>query len=162
VYFAPPLTLLGLKEETLHEREEVLRRIPLFADCSAHDLTSIASRAQTREYPAGATLCVQGERGEGFFVIVDGQAEARRDGAAIRGMGPGDFFGEIALIDEGPRTATVTSTTPLRCIMIGSLQFRHVLGQNANIAVRVLDAVTRRLRAMLPEPKARADEHRVI
>lgn len=161
VYFAPPLTLLGLKEETLHEQEEVLRGIPLFADCSAHDLTSIAAGARTREYSAGATLCTQGERGEGFFVIVDGQAEARRDGAVLRTMGPGDFFGEIALIDEGPRTATVTATTPLRCVMIGSQQFRHVLGQNANVAVRIFDAVTRRLRAMLPEGRATKDSQRV-
>ncbi|MDP9280598.1 MAG: cyclic nucleotide-binding domain-containing protein [Chloroflexota bacterium] len=65
-------------------------------------------------------------------------------------MGPGDFFGEIAVIDEGPRTATVTSTTALRCFTIGSQDFRDVLGQNANVAVRILDAVTRRLRAMLP------------
>jgi putative iron-dependent peroxidase len=150
MYFAPPLTLLGLKEETLHEREEVLRGIPLFATCSAHDLTSIASRAQDREYPAGATLCTQGQRGDGFFVIIDGRAEARRDGSLLRTMGRGDFFGEIALIDEGQRTATVTSTTPLRCLMIGSQQFREVLGQNANVTVRILDAVTRRLRAMLP------------
>ena len=150
LYFAPPLTLLGLKEETLHEREEVLRGIPLFATCSAHDLTSIASRVQTREYPAGATLCTQGQPGDGFFVIVDGRAEARRDGSVLRSMGPGDFFGEIALIDEGPRTATVTSSTPLRCLMIGSSEFRDVLGQNADIAVRILDAVTRRLRGMLP------------
>ncbi len=155
VYFAPPLTLLGLKEEPLHEREEALRRIPLFAACSAHDLTSIASRAETLDYPAGAMLCSQGQRGDGFFVIVDGHAEARRDGALLRTMGPGDFFGEIAVIDEGPRTATVTATTPLRCFMIGSHEFRHVLGQNANIAVRILDAVTRRLRAMLPEPRAK-------
>jgi hypothetical protein len=160
VYFAPPLTLLGLKEEPLHEREEILRRIPLFSACSAHDLRSIAARAETREYPAGATLCTQGERGDGFFVIVDGRAEARRDGAVIRSMGPGDFFGEIALIDAGPRTATVTSTTALRCFMIGSQQFRDVLGQNANVAVRILDAVTRRLRAMLPEPRTQKDERR--
>jgi len=151
MYFAPPLTLLGLKEEPLHETEEALRKIPLFASCSAHDLRSIASRAQTREFPAGATLCTQGERGDGFFVIVDGRAEARRDGSVLRSMGPGDFFGEIALIDEGTRTATVTSTTALRCFVIRSPHFRDVLGQNANVAVRILDAVTRRLRAMLPE-----------
>ena len=152
LYFAPPLTLLGLKEEPLHEREELLRTIPLFADCSAHDLRSIAARGQTREYPAGATVCTQGERGDGFFVIVDGRAEARRDGKLLRAMGRGDFFGEIALIDEGPRTATVVATTPLSCFMIGTQQFRQVLGQNANVTVRILDAVTRRLRAMLPAP----------
>ena len=150
VYFAPPLSLLGLKEEPLHEREEALRRIPLFASCSAHDLRFIASRAESRDYPAGATLCAQGEPADGFFVIVDGRAEARRDGSVLRTMGPGDFFGEIALIDEGPRTASVTSTSQLRCFVLGSQPFRDVLGQNADIAVRILDAVTRRLRAMLP------------
>jgi len=150
VYFAPPLALLGLKEEPLHETEEALRAIPLFAACSAYDLRFIASRAQSREYPSGATLCTQGERADAFFVIVDGRAEARRDGSVLRSMGPGDFFGEIGLIDAGPRTATVTSTSPLRCFVLGSQQFRDVLGENANIAVRILDAVTRRLRAMLP------------
>ena len=150
LYFAPPLALLGLKEETLHETEEVLRTIPLFAGCSAHDLRFIASRARTRDYPAGAIVCTQGRPADGFFLIVDGRAEARRDGVLLRGMGPGDFFGEIALIDAGPRTATVRATTPLSCFVIGSQQFRDILGQNAEIAVRVLDAVTRRLRAMLP------------
>jgi putative iron-dependent peroxidase len=150
VYFAPPLALLGLKEEALHETEEALRAIPLFATCSAYDLRFIASRAQAREYPAGATLCTQGERADAFFVIVDGRAEARRDGSVQRTNCPGYFIGEIGLIDAGPRTATVTSTSPLRCFVLGSQQFRDVLGENANIAVRILDAVTRRLRAMLP------------
>jgi putative iron-dependent peroxidase len=154
LYFAPPLTLLGLKEEPLHEREEILRRISLFERCSAHELRFIASRAESREYPAGATLCEQGQTGDEFFVIVDGRADAKRDGSTLRSIGPGDFFGEIALIDKGPRTATVTATTPLRCFVIPSLQFRDVLGQNADTAVRILDAVTERLRALLP-PTAR-------
>jgi hypothetical protein len=146
-YFAPPLALLGLQEAPLHEREEVLQKIPLFALCTAYELKFIASRVQSREFPIGATLCTQGERASEFFVVVEGHAEARRDGSVLRTLGPGDFFGEIALIDEGPRTATVTSTSPLRCLVIASPQFRDVLGQNADIAVRILDAVTRRLRA---------------
>lgn len=153
-YFAPPLTLLGLKEEPLHEREQVLRKIPLFERCSSHELRFIAARAEPRDYPAGATLCRQGETGGDFFVIADGRAEARRDGAVLRTLGPGDFFGEIALIDKGPRSATVTSTSELRCFQIPSQQFRDVLAQNASIAVRVLDAVTERLRALLPPTSA--------
>lgn len=146
-YFAPPLALLGLQEAPLHEAEEVLRKIPLFAMCTPYELKFIASRVQSREFPIGAKLCAQGERASEFFVVVDGHAEAQRDGSVLRTMGPGDFFGEIALIDEGPRTATVRSTSPLRCLVIASPQFRDVLGQNADIAVRILDAVTRRLRA---------------
>ena len=136
-YFAPPLSLLGLKEEPLHEREEILRKIPLFERCSAHELRFIAARAEPHEYPAGATLCRQGEKGGDFFVIVGGRAEAQRDGSVLRTLGPGAFFGEIALIDEGPRSATVTSKSELRCLQIPSQQFRDVLAQNADIAVRI-------------------------
>jgi putative iron-dependent peroxidase len=153
-YFAPPLTLLGLKEEPLHEREKILRKIPLFERCSAHELRFIAARAEPRDYPAGATLCRQGETGGDFFVIVEGRAEARREGSLLRTLGPGEFFGEIALIDKGPRSATVTTTTELRCLQIPSPQFRDVLSQNASIAIRVLDAVTERLRALLPPTHA--------
>ncbi len=150
MYFAPPLTLLGLKEIPLHESEEILRKIPLFDRCSAQQLRFIASRVRSREYPAGATLCKQGQGADEFFVIVDGSAQVRRDASILRTMGPGDFFGEIALIDEGPRTATVVSSSPMRCLVIESQQFRSVLGQNADIAVHILDAVTQRLRALLP------------
>jgi len=150
LYFAPPLTLLGLKEEPIHEREEVLRKIPLFERCSGHELRFIAARAEPRDYPAGATLCEQGEKAGDFFVIVDGRAAVGRDGATLRTMGPGDFFGEIALLDEGPRSATVTSLSALRCLVIPSKQFRDVLAQNTSIAIRILDAVTERLRANLP------------
>jgi CRP/FNR family transcriptional regulator, cyclic AMP receptor protein len=83
-------------------------------------------------------------------VILDGRAEARRGGALLRSLGAGDFFGEIGLIDRSPRTATVTSTSPMRCFVVASHEFRAVLGENANIAVRILDGVTQRLRRMLP------------
>jgi putative iron-dependent peroxidase len=149
-YFAPPLALLGLKEVSVHESEELLRKIPLFAKCTAQELKFIASRVETRDFPSGAILCTQGERGGDFFVITIGGADARRDGSVIRKLGPGDFFGEIALIDEGRRTATVTATSPIRCLAIAPRQFRDVLGQNADVAVRILDAVTQRLRATLP------------
>jgi len=149
-YFAPPLALLGLKDVPIHETEEVLSKIPLFARCSPQQLKFIASRVERREYPGGARLCTEGERGDEFFVIVDGEAEAERDGERMRTMGSGDFFGEIGLIDHGPRTATVTSISPLRCLVLARKQFRDVLGQDADIAVGILDAVTQRLRATLP------------
>lgn len=146
-YFAPPLALLGLKEVPIHETEELLRTIPLFARCTAQELRFIGARVEGRDFPAGATLCREGQSGGDFFVIVSGAAQARRDGVTLRTLGPGDFFGEIALIDRGPRTATVTATSALRCLAIAPDRFRDVLGQNADVAVRVLDAVTQRLRA---------------
>jgi putative iron-dependent peroxidase len=150
LYFAPPLALLGLKDVPLHEFEELLRSVPLFARCTAQQLRFIAARTERREFPAGATLCREGERGGDFFIIADGAAEATRGGSRLRGLGRGDFFGEIALIDEGPRTATVTATSPLHCLVLAPRQFREVLAQNADIAVQILDAVTQRWRATLP------------
>ena len=155
MYFAPPLTLLGLKEESLDEREEALGRIPLFERCSAHELRHIAARTQGRDYSAGAVLCREGERGDEFFIIAEGSAEARLGGVPLRTLRSGDFFGEIGLIDEGARSATVIATTKLRCFVIPSREFRDVLSQNPAIAIRVLDAVTHRLRAMQP-PMAQA------
>ncbi len=141
---------LFLKEVPIRESEQLLRKIPLFANCGPRQLRFIASRVEKREFAPGATLCTQGERGDDFFVVLDGVAEAWRDGQLLRTIGPGDFFGEIALLDGGPRTASVKSTTILRCLVMGSGRFREVLQQNAEIAVQVLDAVTQRLRATLP------------
>jgi len=150
LYFAPPLALLGLVEAPIHEDEELLRSIPLFERCSPQQLRFITARVARRDVPAGATLCREGERGGDFFLIVDGTADASRDGSRLRRLGRGDFFGEIALIDEGARTATVTSTSPLRCLVLSPQQFREVLEQNADIAVGILEAVTERLRATAP------------
>jgi CRP-like cAMP-binding protein len=96
------------------------------------------------DFTAGQVLCRQGEGGEEFFVIVSGTAEVKRDGRSLRQLGPGDFFGEIALIDHGPRTATVVATSAMRCLVLAHGQFRNVLGQNAAIALAVLEALGRR------------------
>jgi CRP-like cAMP-binding protein len=95
------------------------------------------------DFTAGQVLCRQGESGEEFFVIVSGTAEVKRDGRSLRQLGPGDFFGEIALIDHGPRTATVVATSAMRCLVLAHGQFRNVLGQNAAIALAVLEALGR-------------------
>jgi hypothetical protein len=155
-YFAPPLSLLGMVDTpVLGESELVLQTIPLFALCTARQLRFIASRAHTREFPTGSTLCTEGERGGDFFVIIAGSAEVRREGTVLRRVGPGEFFGEIGLIDDQPRTATVQAITPLRCVVLGGEQFRDVLEQNVDITKRILDAVTRRLRASVrAEPQA--------
>lgn len=129
------------------ERIERLRSVPLFAGCNDKQLGFIATRVEDLDFPAGRTLCEQGRSGGDFFIIVAGKAEVRRDGKKVRTMGPGEFFGEIALIDNGPRSATVASTTPMRCLVLGPSQFQDVLYQQADIAVKVLYAVTKRLRA---------------
>ena len=159
LYFAPPQALLGLKDIPIHESELLLQKIPLFSRCSPQQLRFIAARVASREYRAGVTLCTEEDQGDEFFVIVEGRAEATRHGATLRGLGPGDFFGEIALIDQRPRTATVTATSPLHCLVLRRQHFREVLGQNADIAIGILDAVTERLRGMI-EPNLEPSKRR--
>ncbi|MGH2471962.1 MAG: cyclic nucleotide-binding domain-containing protein [Candidatus Limnocylindria bacterium] len=132
-------------------RTDRLRSVPLFSSCSDKELAFIASRTDEVDIPAGRILCEKGQTGGDFFVILDGRADVDAD-QGKKSLGPGDFFGEIALIDNGPRTATVIAATPMRCLVLGHSQFRDVLHQNGDIAVKILRAVTQRLRAAAPLP----------
>jgi len=128
------------------ERVERLRAIPLFSGCSEKQLQFIATRVEDVDFPAGKVLTEQGRSGGEFFIILSGEAEVRRDGATVDAMSAGDHFGEIALLDNGPRTATVVAKTPMRCLVLSPRQFQDVLHQDAEIAVTLLHSVTRRLR----------------
>ena len=130
-------------------RVERLRSVPLFRSCSDKELAFIASRADEVDIQAGRVLTEKGKSGGDFFIILEGKAEVDA-GQGKRTLGPGEFFGEIALIDNGPRTATVKAATPMRCLVLGHAQFRDVLHQNGEIAVKILRAVTERLRAGTP------------
>jgi CRP-like cAMP-binding protein len=132
-------------------RVDRLRSVPLFRSCSDKELAFIATRADEVDIQAGRVLTEKGESGGDFFIILEGKAEVEA-GQGTRTLGPGDFFGEIALIDNGPRTATVKAATPMRCLVLGHAQFRDVLHQNGEIAVKILRAVTERLRAATPLP----------
>jgi CRP/FNR family cyclic AMP-dependent transcriptional regulator len=127
-------------------RVDRLRSVPLFAGCTDKELAFIASRVDEVDLPAGKVLTEKGRSGGDFFIILQGQADVDAD-QGRRTLGPGDFFGEIALIDNGPRTATVRALTPMRCLVLGHAQFRDVLHQNGEIAVKILRAVTERLRS---------------
>jgi CRP-like cAMP-binding protein len=127
-------------------RVERLRSVPLFGGCTEDELRFILSQVEEMDFPAGKVLCEKGKSGGDFFVIVDGRAEVDAP-QGQRTLTAGEFFGEIALIDNGPRSATVRAATPLRCLVLGHDQFRAVLHQNADIAVKILRVVTTRLRA---------------
>ena len=132
-------------------RIERLRSVPLFGGCTDKELQFIASHADEVEFPSGRVLCKKGETGGDFFVILEGSARVEA-GDGQRMLGPGEFFGEIALLDNGPRTATVVAATPMRCLVLGHEQFRDVLHQNGDIAIKMLRAVTARLRAAAALP----------
>ena len=123
-----------------------LQRVPLFAHCGPKELTFIVTQVEDLDFPSGKELCREGQSGGDFFVILSGSAVVTRAGTEINRLGPDDFFGEIALLDHGPRTATVVTTSPTRCLVLGPRQFHSVLHQQAGIATAVLAAVAARLR----------------
>jgi CRP-like cAMP-binding protein len=125
---------------------EILRRVPLFADLDRRELQSLASSFKERRFSAGDTVATEGSGGVGFFIIDDGRARVSRRGDELATLGPGDYFGEIALIDEGARTATITAETELRCYGLTSWEFRPLVETNAAIAWKLLQAMAKRLR----------------
>jgi CRP/FNR family transcriptional regulator, cyclic AMP receptor protein len=126
---------------------ELLKRVPLFAGCSKKELGEIALLADEIDVDAGKVLTREGDSGREFFVLVDGAAEVRRKGRKVRTIGSGDFFGEIALVSDRPRTATVTSTAPARLLVVTDRDFGQLLRNMPSIQVKVLTALADRLAA---------------
>jgi CRP-like cAMP-binding protein len=128
------------------KKMDLIKGVPLFADASKGELAQVASIADQVDLPAGRTLITEGESGREFFILIDGTAEVTQGGKTIgKMMGPGDFFGEIALVSKAPRTATITTTTPVRALVITDRAFRQLLEQSSTIAVTVLTALAERL-----------------
>ncbi len=125
---------------------ELVQRVPLFADLERRELQGLASSLKERTYEDGEMIASEGQSGVGFFVIEDGEARVTVRGQERGRLGPGDYFGEVALIDDGARTATVTAASPLRCYGITAWEFRPLVESNAGIAWKLLKAMARRLR----------------
>ncbi len=125
---------------------ELLRRVPLFSGLSNRDLNRIAQSFKERTFPAGETIAQEGMGGIGFFVIGDGEVAYSIRGEEIGRGGPGDYFGEIALIDDGPRSASITATTDVTAYGITSWEFKPFVEENASIAWQLLQVMAKRLR----------------
>src|SRR3954464_5293529 len=123
----------------------LLRGVQLFADLKDRELKEIAGAMTQRRVATGQTLAVEGTQGIGFFVIESGTASVTVEGDEKRKLGPGDHFGEIALIVDTPRTATVTAETPIVCWGIASWAFRPIVQENASVAWRLLDPLAKML-----------------
>src|SRR3712207_6716534 len=106
---------------------ELLRRVPLFSDLDNRELNSLANSFKERSFSAGDTITTEGRAGIGFFVIEDGEAAVAVRGDERGALGPGDYFGEVALIDEGARSATVTAKTDLRAYGLTPWEFRPLV-----------------------------------
>jgi CRP/FNR family cyclic AMP-dependent transcriptional regulator len=131
---------------------EALARAPLFAGLSKKELRELARVTEDVTAEAGEVLCKEGEVGREFFVIMDGEAEVTKKGKRLEKRGGGDFFGEIALIEDIPRTATVTAKTPLRFFVLTSQAFRPMLDDYPAIERKVLRALAKRLISMSRDP----------
>ena len=128
-----------------NEKVELLKRTALFAECSKADLIEVALSADEREAAVGDRLTEEGQRGREFFVVVEGDVIVRRGGKKLAELGPGDWFGEIAILTYKPRTATVTASSSVRLLVIGDRAFRHVVETRPRIALNVLRSVAARL-----------------
>jgi CRP/FNR family cyclic AMP-dependent transcriptional regulator len=126
---------------------DALKRATLFEGLAKKDLVELARQAEDVDVPAGKALTKEGQSGSEFFVILDGEAEVTQKGKRIRTLGPGDFFGEIALLEAGPRTATVTATTPLRFFVLTQTNFHYLLDKHPTVERKILRALARRVLA---------------
>jgi CRP-like cAMP-binding protein len=131
---------------TADRRTDTLIEVGLLAGCSRKELAHIDRFTTRIEFPAGTALCRQGDAGSEFFVIIDGVAAVTKDGSQVANLGPGDFFGELALLDHGPRTATVTAVSALSALVLNRREFRSLLEAAPTVAARMLVAVASRLR----------------
>ena len=125
---------------------DLIKGVPLFSGVSKAELAEIVAIADEVDLPAGKTLIKEGDTGREFFVLIEGTADVMQGGSKIgKMMGPGDFFGEIALISKAPRSATITTTSPVRALVITDRAFRHLLDHSPKIQIGVLLALAERL-----------------
>lgn len=128
-------------------KADALGRCPFFADLSRGELRELAKVTEDMEVEEGKSLTREGAAGSEFFVIVDGEVAVTKDGSEIRTMREGDFFGEISLLEDRPRTATVTAKTPLRFFVLTRQNFRTLLAQQPELEEKVTSALEERLRS---------------
>lgn len=127
---------------------ELLQKVPLFSDLDNRELSALANTFKERNFTAGDTITTEGRAGIGFFVIEDGEATVSvRGEERAGGLSAGDYFGEVALIDEGSRSATVTAKSDLRAYGLTPWEFRPLVESNAAIAWKLLQAMAKKLRS---------------
>lgn len=133
------------------EKLELLKRIQLFSRLNSRELLRLGELADEVDLPSGRVLMREGERGEEAFVIVTGSAEIERDGRVVATRSTGEILGEIALVDGGPRTATVRLVEDSRLIVLGRKQFHALMDEYPDVRLRVLETLAQRVRATEPD-----------
>ena len=128
-------------------KNDLLKSVPLFEHCSRRDLGKIAAITEEVAVEDGKVLITEGDRGREFFVIISGEVEVRRRGRKVAALGPGTYFGEIALLSQRPRTATVTAVTPLRVLVIADQDFVDLLDEIPELWLKVARSLAERVAA---------------
>jgi CRP/FNR family transcriptional regulator, cyclic AMP receptor protein len=126
---------------------EAIAKVPLFAGCSRRELQQIATLADGIDLPKGHLLTRQGDVGREFFVLLEGTADVVRNGRRIATIGPGDFFGELALLTHRPRNASITAKTPVSVLVVADREFRRLLEEWPSLQGKILFALAERLPA---------------
>jgi CRP-like cAMP-binding protein len=128
-----------------NQKIDLIRKVPLFSRLSKTELRQLAMLADEIDLREGKEMTRQGAAGREFFVLLEGTADVKKDGRKINALGPGDFFGEIALVSHEPRTATVTATSPVRTLVITDRSFRRLLDDSPQVKTKVMEAMASRL-----------------
>jgi CRP/FNR family transcriptional regulator, cyclic AMP receptor protein len=124
---------------------ELIKGVPLFSELGRKELSEVASLADEIDLREGKELMVEGRPGREFLVIIEGEATVLKGGTEINKLGPGDFFGEIALVRQEPRSATVVADTPIRALVITERTFQSLLARSPDIENKVMSALSARL-----------------
>ena len=135
-----------------NSKTDLIKGVPLFSAASKQELAEIASIADEIDLPEGKVLIKEGDTGREFFVLMDGEVEVERDGQSLGRRGAGDFIGEISLLEDIPRTATVTAVTSVRLFVLTAQSFRSVVEAQPEVENKVLRTLARRLADMSDDP----------
>ncbi len=133
------------------QKQDVLRRVPLFSRLGGSSLNEVAQLTDEIDVEAGRVLMRQGELGQEFFLILDGAVVVERDGRVLATLGPGDFLGEIALLDRGPRSATATVQRASRLLVLARPEFLTLISDFPDVRIAVLEALAQRVRRLEPD-----------
>lgn len=141
-----------MKRTSKAEQIELLGNVSLFSECSKKELGQVASMMDERRVDSGTELTREGEEGDEFFVVAEGLAEAVIGKKKVGSIKPGSFFGEMALLDQGPRVATVTAKLPTRVLVLDAKGFGRVVRDSPSVALKVMKTLAERLRALETTP----------
>ncbi len=126
--------------------EDFLARVPIFGSCTPEEIVAITGVAQDSHFDPGQIIVTQGTPGQAFYLVLSGRVEILRDNRSLGAFGSGDFFGEMSLLDQAPRSATIRALDATDCLMLSSWDFKALLERHPSIAIKLLEVLSRRLR----------------